>query len=302
MPEVKNPLKKKPVYEILDGDKKFSVASLDEEVGLPYLSGRKLVDILNHFGCAYEYGSESRWMYVEKLIDHCSSHGILSEMFEYIFELGKFSDLLRGKPVDAIQMIHRDIVSTAVSLINGELLFSGYELVDTTPGFSLRKIGVAPKTNAPAIKSIDRPYVKRISERAHEEIESGNFDSALTKSRTLLEEVFCYVIEKKGETPSSKGDIGKLYTQVKNLYNMHANGDLGKRINTLLSGLEKIVSSVAEMRNASSDAHGVGQARIEIKDYHARLMVNASMNMADFILSVANATSQNTTKENNDGR
>ena len=29
------------------------------------------------------------------------------------------------------------------------------------------------------------------------DISDGNYDSAITKSRTLVEEVFCYVIEKK---------------------------------------------------------------------------------------------------------
>ena len=39
---------------------------------------------------------------------------------------------------------------------------------------------------------------------------------------------------------------------------MHTDENIGKRINTLLSGLEKIVSAIAEMRNKSSDSHGVG--------------------------------------------
>lgn len=95
------------------------------------------------------------------------------------------------------------------------------------------------------------------------------------------------MIEKKNNVPSDKGDIGKLYKQVKELYNMHNDGNIDKRINTLLSGLEKIVSSIAEMRNKAGDSHGVGAKRINIADYHARLYVNASMTMADFILSVA---------------
>ena len=33
-----------------------------------------------------------------------------------------------------------------------------------------------------------------------EDVAQNNFDSAITKSRTLLEEIFCYVIEKKGDT------------------------------------------------------------------------------------------------------
>ena len=86
------------------------------------------------------------------------------------------------------------------------------------------------------------------------------------------------------------GDIGKLYTQVKQLYNMHQDKDVDKRINNLLSGFEKIISSIAEMRNKGSDSHGVGGGRINISQHHARLFVNAAMTMADFILSVgANA-------------
>jgi hypothetical protein len=71
---------------------------------------------------------------------------------------------------------------------------------------------------------------------------------------------------------------------------MHTDTNLDRRINTLLSGLEKIVSSIAEMRNNNSDAHGVGRQRISISEHHARLLVNSAMTMADFILSVGNNT------------
>lgn len=40
------------------------------------------------------------------------------------------------------------------------------------------------------------------------------------------------------------------------------------------------------MRNESSDSHGVEDRRINLKEHHARLFVNAAMTMADFILSV----------------
>jgi hypothetical protein len=69
---------------------------------------------------------------------------------------------------------------------------------------------------------------------------------------------------------------------------MHGDANTDKRINTLLSGLEKIVSSISEMRNKNSDAHGVGATRITIDEHHARLFVNTAMTMADFILSVEN--------------
>lgn len=80
--------------------------------------------------------------------------------------------------------------------------------------------------------------------------------------------------------------MSDLYKQVKDSYNMHGDANTDKRINTLLSGLEKIVSAISEMRNKGSDAHGVGASRITIDEHHVRLFVNAAMAMADFILSV----------------
>lgn len=136
-----------------------------------------------------------------------------------------------------------------------------------------------------------------LSERARRDVLDGNYDSAVTKSRTLLEEVFCYVIEKKDKEPSENGDIGKLYNQVKELYHMHQDKDMDKRINGLLSGLEKILSAISEMRNKDSDSHGVGAKRINIGEHHARLFVNSAMTMADFILSVSEKQSKNTIEQ-----
>lgn len=60
--------------------------------------------------------------------------------------------------------------------------------------------------------------------------------------------------------------------------------------NTLISGLNKVISFIAEMRNKNSDAHGVGKRRVAIHDYHARLAFNSAATVADFILSVLDAT------------
>ncbi len=143
-----------------------------------------------------------------------------------------------------------------------------------------------------AISCVSREYIKDISVCAIQDVESGNYDSAITKSRTLLEEVFCLVIEKKEAQPSESGDIGKLYNQVKQLYNMHQDKDIDKRVNGLLSGLEKIVSTIAEMRNKGSDSHGIGAKRINIAEHHARLFINSAMTMADFVLAVGEGSAE----------
>lgn len=144
-------------------------------------------------------------------------------------------------------------------------------------------------SSLPAIKKVTYAYIREMADRAQKDVEKGDLDSALTKSRTLLEEVFCFVIEKRAERPEKSGEIRNLYNQVKSLYHMHQDAETDRRINSLLSGLEKILTAIAEMRNGSSDAHGVGSRRINIKAHHARLFVNSAQTMADFILAVSEA-------------
>lgn len=42
------------------------------------------------------------------------------------------------------------------------------------------------------------------------------------------------------------------------------------------------------MRNQASDSHGVGNNRIDINEPQSRLFINASLAMAEYILSLVN--------------
>lgn len=105
------------------------------------------------------------------------------------------------------------------------------------------------------------------SERCREDFISGNYDSVITKSRTIIEEVLIYILEEKNEPVMSKGDIGKLYNQVKTILHMQQDKSYDGRVNSLLSGLERIVESIGTMRNSNSDAHGVGSSRIQAPEH-----------------------------------
>lgn len=274
-------LKNRKIIDILIGDIEF-----DDGSSMPYWSGSELRGLSTTFGLDPERGSKSRWMYLENLLYHCVQKGTMPGLLEYLFQKEQFIEKLRGLSRSQIEENYPNITKKAIEQINDILYFSDKELVKLGSRFGIQKIGTSVKIEAPVIKVIDNTYIQDLSKRALKDISNSEFDSAITKSRTLLEEVFCYVIEKRGELPSEKGDIRKLYNQVKSLYNMHQDKSTDNRINSLLSGLEKIVTSVSEMRNNSSDAHGVGNRRIGIKDYHARLFVNSATSMSEFILSV----------------
>lgn len=138
--------------------------------------------------------------------------------------------------------------------------------------------------DSPITSSIDFKYISQMVKRAKKDISNKDYDSALTKSRTLLEEVFCYVIEEHKQEIVSRGNVSKLYAQVKTILNMHINKSADKRINDLLSGLNKVVESIGSMRSDAGDAHG--RKKYSIEEHHARLYVNSAMTFAEFVLSV----------------
>ena len=282
----------KDIIAILDGDIKFGTIN-GIDISMPYLSGQKLCVISTNFGLQENYqGKEtirkSRWEYLSNLIMHCISQNKISDLLNYLFKKANFQNKLFGLTPREIEVTYDTIIKTVMDKINGILYFKEVELLMLSNNqFVMQKKNSKIEIAAPQIKQIDCEYIKTLSKQALSDIENNNFDSAITKCRTLLEEVFCYVIEQKNENPNETGDITKLYSQVKNLYSMHQDKTIDNRVNDLLSGLNKIIDSISQMRNKSSDSHGVGKKRISIADYHARLYVNASIITAEFILSVA---------------
>ena len=284
-------LRNKEILAILDGDYEIEKKG-DVRIAMPYLSGPNLCDLSAFFGLSQTYacgGSAlSRWAYLDNLLEYAIEKNKMSQLLSYMFSKENFAKSLSNlKSVEEIESTHKYIVEKVIEQINSKLYFGGHRLIQNGNKFSIMEINSEVEIETPALKIIDNEYIKSISERALKDIQEGNFDSAITKSRTILEETFCYVIEKKNEEPSDSGDIGKLYKQVKDLYNMHTDGNMDKRINRLLSGLENIVQGIAEMRNNGSDSHGLGNKRISISTYHARLVVNSATIMSEFILSVA---------------
>lgn len=289
-----NLLRSKDIIAILDGD--FQIEEVDGiRIAMPYLSGPMLCELSQKFGYYQEYywGNSSkpnlsRWQYMDNILEYVIKENKTSQLLSYMMEKERFSDSLRNlNNVNDIEKMYKYIIKKVIDQINSILYFGGHELVMINNQYIIKNIDEKINIDVPNINIVDRDYIKDLSERAMKDIDEGNLDSAITKSRTILEETFCYAIEFKGEEPSDSGDIGKLYKQVKDLYSMHANKDMDKRVNKLLSGLENIVQSIAEMRNNGSDSHGLGNKRVNISDYHARLAVNSSTTMAEFILSVS---------------
>lgn len=286
-------LKSKDVIAVLDGDNLIETKTIDGQevdIRMPYLSGPDICSIATKFGYTNIcYGKQvSRWQYFSLLLESCDADNRVQELLNYLFDLSRFKDSLRSYCFENLEKNHNEIVLSIISGINSLLRFSKSELVLMNGTINIKDIDRVVKIEAPEISKLDRSYVKSISDRSYRDIETGDFDSAITKCRTLIEEVLINMIESINIAVPETGKIKDLYKIVKTNYKLHQDSQMDNRINGLLSGLEKIIDSIAEMRNNASDSHGIGQKRIQIESHHARLFVNTSTSLADFLISVKN--------------
>ena len=282
-------LKTKEIVAVLDGDEDFGDFNSRQKMSMPYLSGSAICDVGKRFGLALEYeGMKSRWSYMYDLIDLGIGSSNISDVLSYLFDESNFSKNIPSSLTnEEFKEYYKRSVESAIGRINSLLHYSGKKLViKNNKAVLVSRNKEEIELSVKNITTINRDYIKRVAENAIDNIERSNYDSALTQARTILEETFCFVLEQRNIQANNKGNIKNLYKEVKNEYRMHIDEKADRRVKMLLSGLENIVSAVAEMRNKSSDAHGVGENRLTIDKHHARLAVNSAMTMADFILSV----------------
>ena len=272
------------ILDILIGDK--TIANRDGyRIEMPYLSCGKLSDRMRKFGFEKQYPcGSSRWNYMKDLLDFAIREQKESILLSYWFSLEHFNSLTTLNDSEKIAAAHKDIIENILSAINSHLFLGGNKLVKHGNNFAIISVDEEPIFELPTIKNIEVKYIRSLQDRCAEDLIAENFDSVITKSRTLIEEVLIFILEKNNIEITAQGDIKKLYAQFKIRYNMNTQKGFEKRINKLLSGLETILQAIAEMRNINSDSHGVGQNRITIKKSDAQLVINAAIIFSEYLL------------------
>ena len=274
------------IIDILIGD-----VNVTEVYSMPYMKGADLCDLCTRFGLkkTYEWGGGnlSRWAYMQELLDFLNKQDRVSELLSYLMQMERFTQLTRLGHVDKIKETYKTIVEGVINNINCHLLLARKELRIVHNKFVMANIGEEVSFDAPKVQNITSQYIQELPSRIKDDLDNKDYDSVITKARTLLEEVLIFIIERMTfERYKSNGDLVRIYQDATELMNMRQNSEWDKRVNELLGGLHKLVSAISSMRNMSSDAHGVGSLRININKREALLVANSSMMLAEYWLSV----------------
>lgn len=277
------------IIDVLIGDVK-----LYDEFSLPYMSGPELCQVSTTFGLARTYtwgnrgvANKSRWEYMQDLMKHLNPQGRIPDLLSYLMQQDRFKNLIGVGDIQKVDETYKGVIKSAIDAINAQLVIARVELRLVNKTFVLTRAGEEVVIETPKVKNITSQYIRELLDRIKDDLDNKDYDSVITKSRTLLEEVLIFIIEKMTfERYKSSGDLVKMYQDATELLNMRQKSDWDKRINELLGGLHKIVNAISSMRNMNSDAHGAGSSRINIKKREALLAAHSSMMLAEYWLSV----------------
>lgn len=280
----------RPIIDILIGDAPIN-DDLFDPIRMPYLRGWEISEIGRRLGYCTTIASKispSRWQMMKSLMEKMNCDNRLHDLLKYLFQKTQFSEISNViKAAEEFNKVYEERVRMALNAINKHLAISDKVLSYIDSTFYISDQGGNYCIPAPSIsKTIDIAYVNNLNERIITDLGSGNYDSVITKCRTLLEEVLIFIIEQHQEIPDTSGKISKLSGQCKVLLNMKQLREFDTRVNEILGGLEKIINGISSLRNLNSDSHGVGSRRINIKRREAILIVNSTKTYCEYLLSV----------------
>ncbi len=267
--EIYNSLRSRKMLDILDGDTGFGIIKIASTVNvpiqMPYLTGKDISRISEKFGYTIYNRSNlgNRKTMLDELITYCILNEKSEDLLNYLLSESQFQGVLAYVDEDNKDAAYQTLIEEILKQINSALRFSNCEILEQNGKFILTGAGTAPKKTV--LNTISRDTIRDFYTRANNDIENGDYQSAISKSRTLVENVCCYVIEKAGQAPANSKEPAELYQQIQDLYQLDQE--------PLVHNLNDVVNALSETGTVTAEPM-------------ARLYMNAAILVSDYILSL----------------
>ena len=114
-------------------------------------------------------------------------------------------------------------------------------------------------------------------------------EGAITAAKALIESTCKHILDDLGVDYPEHSEITKLWALVAEELELAPSKYSEKPFKTILGSCQKIVDTLAELRNKLGDAHGTGRRQVKPSPRHAELAVNLAGTMASFLIATAAA-------------
>lgn len=238
---------------------------------MPYIKGHQLVMFFNKYGFndIYEQGFPSRWKYAEDKLRELNGKDTIRQIIEEIIDPRRFHGL-------------QITVENAVKEINKFLKYDKYELNKVGDFYKLSD-ATGVLIQADTAKNINHDFINEQIGKCHKKIHEEDYNGAITNSRSLIEAIFIEIIERHEKKEiKNDGEIENQWKQVKKIMKLEIDKTtLPDFVIQILSGIDTALKGLAGLSNNAGDRHA---NKFSTKKHHAKLAVNLSMTIADFIL------------------
>jgi len=245
-----------------------------------YLSGSQLVSFFNSCGFNDEYkygGFPTRWKYVYEKLKEANDTELLNKILENYVDPTRFGG-------------DEKVVKIIIDKFNDILKYEGYKFQKVGLFYKIIKEGeIMVEIDAYKNKNnIDHVYISQEIEKCKHKINNNDFKGAITSARTLCETVLIHAIELlSNEKFDYKGNILVLYKKLKNILNGNEVfiNKYPSYFKEILSGIYTCINGLTALRNNASDSHA---NKFNTQKHHAKLAVNLSLTICDFIIDLLN--------------
>lgn len=275
---------------------------IEEEV-FQYLSGSDIQGLGKKFGVTDVGGS--RWFMLETIFNQLHARGKTERFLKYFFfELNinsavkevirdnefnqpKYDEIaeITEESQENNRAIAKFLRQELLERVNIELAISDKKLIAVNNEIKIVDYDSEPEIIASTTEIIDNEYINDLLEKSMKSLIEEDFDSVVTKSRTLIESVFIQILHENNVSFKENGNISQYRTSVNKALNMRPDNNWNKDVSNMITGLNRIIDSISNMRNNNSDAHGSSN-RVRINSSEAELILNTAVNVSKYYLEV----------------
>jgi hypothetical protein len=239
------------------------------------MTGPQLVEFYNECGFddIYTNGFPSRGMYSVQKIESANGTSRLKAILEEYVDPRRFVE-------DEFK------VDKIVYEINKLIKYDGFALIKKGDRYRVADINgkfVEPET----LKTSGHEFISEQIEKCQEKIFNKDYNGAITNARTMVEAVLIHLIETiEGADVKNDGNVLSLWSRAKKALKIDLKKDeIPDSIFQILAGLDTSIQGLAGLSNNAGDRHA---NKFNTKRHHAKLAVNLSMTICDFLLDVLN--------------
>lgn len=274
----------------------------------PYMTGNNIISLGVKFGVdRNELDFSSRTNTMRSILTWLHNNGKTQRFLNYYVFSKNIHDSVRDvvqsnidrKPIyedvsnicektnETLSVLTDFIRKKFLSEINRELFFSDKKLVALNKSIDIIDIDKEVGVVESSIATIDDDYISNLLDNAKSSLQMGDFDSVVTKSRTLIESEFIIILHGHDCSFKENGNLAQYRGLVHKVLNMKPDSHWNKEVLELISGLNRIIDSIFDMRNKNSDAHG-SSVRVSINAGEAELVLNAAVALVYYYKSINN--------------